>query len=58
MTREELKTIMLQSGELERFKKTPNWEKAFEMYKGETKDYEVSVGCSGCFKKVKNWLNK
>ena len=56
MTKEEVKNALVQSGELERFNKTDLWEKAFALYKAETKDYDVSVGCSNCFIKVKNWL--
>lgn len=58
MTREELRDIMLVSGELERFKRTPNWEKAFEMYILDTGDKQVSPQCGTCFKKVKNWLTR
>lgn len=58
MTREELRDKMMVAGELERFTKTENWKQAFELYKFETKDKEVSLECSGCFKKIKNWLTR
>ena len=58
MTREELRDTMRVSGELERLKKSENWDKAFEMYKAQTKDYEVSTGCHTCFTKVKRWLTQ
>jgi len=49
---------MLVSGELERPKRTPLWEEAFELYKSETRDFEVSFSCGNCFYKVKTWLLK
>ena len=58
MTRTELRDTMRTSGELERWQKSPNWELAFELYKRETKDLEVSLGCSNCYGKVKAWLIK
>ena len=58
MNRTELRDTMLLTGELERFTKTPNWERAFELYKTETGDYEVSLGCGNCYAKVKKWLTK
>ncbi len=58
MTREELRHAMLITGELEQFTKSDNWQKAFELYKKETKDYEVSFGCASCYRKIKAWLNK
>ena len=58
MTRTELRDKMLVSGELERLKKTELWSLAFEMYKQETRDFEVSFGCGNCFHKVKKWLTR
>lgn len=58
MSRSELRDIMLLSGELARLKKTPNWEIAFELYKSETGDKQVSTECGTCFKKIKNWLSR
>lgn len=49
---------MLVSGELERPKNTPLWQKAFELYMASTGDRAVSLGCSNCYGKVKEWLNK
>lgn len=58
MSRTELRDMMTVSGELVRFKKTPNWNMAFELYQQETGDKQVSADCGTCFKKVKNWLTR
>ncbi len=58
MTREELRDKMLVSGELERFGPTENWKAAFELYKAQTGDYQVSVKCQDCFRKIKKWLTR
>ena len=58
VTREELRDKMRVSGEMERLGNTPDWKKAFEMYKTSTVDYKVSVKCGSCFAKVKKWLKR
>ena len=59
MTRTELRDKMLQSGDIHRPDKfNPFWVQAFELYKLETKDYEVSPKCGSCFRKVGEWLRK
>lgn len=58
MDRKALFKIMNESGELNRFQKTANWEAAFSLYKQETKDFKVDIGCSSCHRKVKDWLSK
>lgn len=58
MTREQLRDKMKVSGELERFNKSEDWANAFELYKAQTGDYQVSIKCSSCFRKVKEWLLK
>lgn len=57
MNRTELRDKMLVSGSLERLDPNdPDWKTAFELYKTETGDLEVSLSCRGCFNKVKKWL--
>jgi predicted transcriptional regulator len=59
MTRTELRDKMFVSGELERpDKDNPNWQQAFELYKSQTGDYQVSLKCSKCFGTVKKWLTR
>jgi hypothetical protein len=59
MTRTELRDKMLISGELERpSPHNQNWKDAFELYKKESGDYEVSTACGACYEKVKRWLTK
>ena len=51
--------MILQSGDIHRPDKFNHfWVQAFEMYKAETRDYEVSIKCGSCFRKVGEWLKK
>lgn len=38
--------------------KDPLWQQAFDLYKTETGDKEVSMKCGMCYGKVKKWLEK
>lgn len=59
MTRKELHHQMQVSGNIERRgKEIAEWKQAFDMYKRETGDTTVSIGCGSCFNKVKKWLER
>ena len=46
------------SGQVNTFKPSPIWQEAFDKYKEETKDFQVSVKCGSCYRKVLAWLKK
>lgn len=57
--REQLREKMLISGDLAKPNKNSQlWVQAFDLYKAQTGDYEVSMGCGSCFQKVKRWLEQ
>ena len=57
--KQKLKERMLSSGSLERPSAHDKlWQEAFDLYKKKTGDYEVSLQCGGCFRKVTQWLKK
>lgn len=59
MTREALRDAMLVSGELEKYKKTPNWEMALGMYKQATGNLRISLDCCvDHYLTIKKWLTK
>lgn len=56
MTKKEILKELNITGEVHKKSKHHLWMKAFEGYKAETKDYNISMDCGGCFTKVLNWL--
>lgn len=58
MTRKEIQSALLVAGlyHAPGRKDHPLWIQALEMYKNETKDTDVSLGCGGCINKIKRWL--
>lgn len=46
---------LTKSGEISVFRRSPTWEKAFELY-NKTTGERLSPNCSSCFKKVSAWL--
>ena len=55
MTKEEIKTKLLTTGLINRFKLDPTWVEAFLMY-NEEKKAKLKPSCGSCFKKVKEWI--
>lgn len=60
MTREELKTALIQAGIYHPpYKKDhPLWREALREYIKHTKDTQVSLSCGACVNKIKRWLDK
>ena len=60
MTREELKLALQVAGIYHPpYKKDdPLWIEAIEEYKKATGDYQVSLSCGSCYKKIKDWLER
>lgn len=54
----ELLKQLTEQGQISTFKNSPLWQQAFEEYKKETGDYQVSVKCGSCFRKVLAWLKR
>jgi hypothetical protein len=48
---------MMESGAFHRMGNTPLWKHAFKLYIQSTGD-KVDLGCSRCYTKVKEWLQK
>lgn len=44
------------SGEINTFRSTPNWQKAFELYNATHPGSHKSQNCGSCYRDVKNWL--
>jgi hypothetical protein len=44
------------SGEIHKKEKTDNWKQAFDVYKSQSGDHQVSMDCGVCFAKVLKWL--
>lgn len=57
MSKEEIKAKLKAEGTFDTNGKTPTWISAFELYYKETKR-KLSVGCGGCYRELRNWMNK
>jgi hypothetical protein len=53
----ELFQAMMNNGSFHRMGNTPFWKRAFELYTENTGE-KVDLGCSRCYTKVKEWLQK
>ncbi len=58
MTKLEILKEIGDAGVTNTYEKHPAWKKAFELYWKETGDYNLTMGCSACYKKVIEWLRK
>lgn len=43
------------NGQIDKFSRTPDWEKAFDAYNLEQKK-KLRPSCSSCFREVRHWL--
>lgn len=57
MTKEEIYTQLLNSGQWKSPKNTPLWQAAFELYNSNQRRI-LKMSCPRCFKKVWQWLKK
>lgn len=45
------------NGQIDVFRRSPSWEKAFNLYKSVNGGHK-NMNCGSCFKDVKDWLLK
>lgn len=43
------------NGQIDRYSRTPSWEKAFELF-NKTNNKKLRPSCGSCFREVKAWL--
>ncbi len=55
MTKAEILAALTASGEINTFRSTPTWIKAFELYNA-THGGHKSMSCGSCYREVKAWL--
>lgn len=55
MTKAELLQALIASGEINVFRRSPTWEKAFDLHNKTTGKHK-SPNCGSCFRDVKVWL--
>lgn len=57
LSKEEIKTALVNTGSINRFRSDNLWGQAFQMYNSERKE-NLKPTCGTCFKKVKEWILK
>lgn len=55
MSKQEILNALNASGEVSNFRRTANWEKAFEMY-NTAHGSRRSMNCGSCYRDVLQWL--
>lgn len=55
MSKSEVLQELRNNGQIEKFSRTPSWEKAFDLYNAEKKT-KLRPSCGSCFREVKAWL--
>jgi hypothetical protein len=57
MGKTEILAELRANGEIDVFRRSPSWQKAFDLYKKEVGGHK-SLNCGSCYKDVKEWLMK
>jgi hypothetical protein len=58
MTKQEILQELTANGNVNRFSRTPSWEKAFDAYNLANPKDKRRLGCGSCYRDVLAWLKK
>ncbi len=56
MTKQEVLEELKSTGNINSHRRTPTWEKAFDLYNAAHPNNKRKIGCGTCFNDVKKWL--